>query len=217
MAWNNSENPDQTKEPVNDPEDDLYEQNAFSGWKKPSGGSFFFDLLSSPYIWVGAAALFLILLLIVFLPGSSEKSAQMKLAELSQKVELLENRIFILENNLENLSRPRATGQSGSIQEMEQINSRLDRIEASFNQRVEQLSEKIDDAGSTSPAKKESRSAASKPVSDSGPGKKFHTVKKGETLYRISRIYDVSIDKLRKLNNLRGNTVFPDQKILISP
>ncbi|MBP7434012.1 M23 family metallopeptidase [bacterium] len=34
----------------------------------------------------------------------------------------------------------------------------------------------------------------------------YHKVKKGETLYRISRIYDTDVDKLKKTNNITDET-----------
>jgi len=41
----------------------------------------------------------------------------------------------------------------------------------------------------------------------------YHIVKKGETLYRIHVKYGVPIEKLRELNNLPDNTIYPGQKI----
>lgn len=34
-----------------------------------------------------------------------------------------------------------------------------------------------------------------------------HTVQQGDTLYAISRRYDISVDELKRLNNLNGNTI----------
>ncbi|HBU76931.1 MAG TPA: N-acetylmuramidase, partial [Muricauda sp.] len=34
-----------------------------------------------------------------------------------------------------------------------------------------------------------------------------HTVEKGDTLYGISRRYDISVDELRRLNNLNDNII----------
>jgi len=43
----------------------------------------------------------------------------------------------------------------------------------------------------------------------------YHIVKPGETLYRIHVNYKVSIKKLRKLNNLKGNNIKVGQKIRV--
>lgn len=42
-----------------------------------------------------------------------------------------------------------------------------------------------------------------------------HTVKKGETLYSISRMYNMDLDKLRKMNHLSDNTIFIGQKLRV--
>ncbi|RUA14720.1 MAG: N-acetylmuramidase, partial [Flavobacteriia bacterium] len=34
-----------------------------------------------------------------------------------------------------------------------------------------------------------------------------HTVEKGETLYAISRKYDISVDEIKRLNNLNDNII----------
>lgn len=40
-----------------------------------------------------------------------------------------------------------------------------------------------------------------------------HTVKKGETLYSISKDYKMSVDELKKLNNLKTNAIHPGDKL----
>ncbi|MEA3485897.1 MAG: LysM domain-containing protein, partial [Candidatus Aerophobetes bacterium] len=46
---------------------------------------------------------------------------------------------------------------------------------------------------------------------------KYHTVRKGETLYRISRFYGVTVDEIRRTNHLGSNTeIYPGQKLLIT-
>lgn len=43
-----------------------------------------------------------------------------------------------------------------------------------------------------------------------------HSVKKGETLFSISRKYDITVKQLQQLNGLRNNTISIDQKLTIS-
>jgi len=48
--------------------------------------------------------------------------------------------------------------------------------------------------------------------------KQYHTVQKGDTLYRISKKYGISVKDLRKLNNLSGDqSLRTGQKLLVSP
>ncbi len=44
---------------------------------------------------------------------------------------------------------------------------------------------------------------------------KIHTVKAGETLWRISQDYKVPLENLRKWNDLKGNEIFPGQKLKV--
>ncbi|MCX6187441.1 MAG: LysM peptidoglycan-binding domain-containing protein [Bacteroidetes bacterium] len=45
----------------------------------------------------------------------------------------------------------------------------------------------------------------------------FHTVQKGETLFRISKKYNIRVDALQFLNNLNGTTLVVNQKLIINP
>lgn len=44
---------------------------------------------------------------------------------------------------------------------------------------------------------------------------KTHTVKAGETLWRISQDYKVPLENLRKWNGLKGNEIYPGQKLKV--
>lgn len=44
-----------------------------------------------------------------------------------------------------------------------------------------------------------------------------HTVKKGETLYRISKQYGVTVDQLKAWNSKTSNTIYPDEQLQVAP
>lgn len=46
-------------------------------------------------------------------------------------------------------------------------------------------------------------------------GEKLHKVKRKETLYSISKLYDVSVDDLKKANDLTGNSLSTGREIII--
>ncbi len=47
-------------------------------------------------------------------------------------------------------------------------------------------------------------------------GKKYHIVQPGDTLWEISKLYNnVTIEKIKKMNNLNGNNIKPGQKLVI--
>ncbi|MFQ5456531.1 MAG: LysM peptidoglycan-binding domain-containing protein, partial [Nitrospirota bacterium] len=42
-----------------------------------------------------------------------------------------------------------------------------------------------------------------------------YRVKRGDTLWDLSRDFDVSIYRIKRWNNIRGNTIYPGDKIIL--
>jgi len=50
------------------------------------------------------------------------------------------------------------------------------------------------------------------------PGQQYHMVERGETLYRISKRYGISVEEICRLNNFKqGKTIQAGQKLLVTP
>ena len=65
--------------------------------------------------------------------------------------------------------------------------------------------------------KKETSKTERKPkIKTKKRAKKYYEVKKGDTLYSIARKYETSVTKLKKVNDLTGNTLSIGQKLLIN-
>ena len=60
------------------------------------------------------------------------------------------------------------------------------------------------------------RADAPVPDKDRHIKKRYHTVQKGDTLWIISQRYGLEIGQLKKRNNIRGNSIKPGQKLIIS-
>ena len=58
---------------------------------------------------------------------------------------------------------------------------------------------------------------AKKVVVVAAPSPKYHTVKKGETLSSIAKKYHITVNNLKKWNNLKSNTIRVNQKLRVSP
>lgn len=52
-------------------------------------------------------------------------------------------------------------------------------------------------------------------VDSSAQNNTYYTVKSGDTLYRIAREHDMAVDELKKLNNLRSNTLSIGQRLTV--
>ena len=53
-------------------------------------------------------------------------------------------------------------------------------------------------------------------ANDSEAAASVHTVKKGDTLYKISRQYNVSVSSIKSINKLKSDLIKPNQKIKLS-
>ena len=47
-------------------------------------------------------------------------------------------------------------------------------------------------------------------------GRKYHRVRRGDTIASISKKYNISQSKLKRLNNLRGSRIYAGKRLLIS-
>ena len=53
-------------------------------------------------------------------------------------------------------------------------------------------------------------------ANDSEAASSVHTVKKGDTLYKISRQYNISVASIKSANNLKSNIIKPNQKLKVT-
>jgi LysM repeat protein len=149
-----------------------------------------------PWGWVMAAFCFLGFMAVIFTPGFTRKSDDRRVLSLQTRIGQLESRIAALEE--EARRNQKATGTSGLS------------------------GEGIGSAGTSAPNADASRPAASGSPSIQNPAEKtgtdrYHEVKAGETLYSISRRYDLSVENLRRINGLAAEAfLHPGQKLRIS-
>lgn len=62
------------------------------------------------------------------------------------------------------------------------------------------------------------KSAVSPKAQAPSPGKRYHEVKKGETLTSIAKRYGLSVEELRRINNLSPKAALSaGQKLIVSP
>jgi LysM repeat protein len=87
----------------------------------------------------------------------------------------------------------------------------------SLLRQVEGLSRKVEALEKRSEPTAELKAKPSAPKPPVTAQKRYHTVQKGETLFKISKKYGITVEELRKLNDLsRGEPVRTGQKLLIS-
>ena len=144
---------------------------------------------------------------------------------LAEKVQLLalESRLEQLENRLGAIDGEGSLSQAGGQgNQLILLTERLDQLEANMTARISSMANQL----STMPPKPASedapKAAAAATAAAAGPEKettaKIHTVKQGDTLYRISRRYNLSVEQLQKYNELDSKaSIYPGQKLKVSP
>jgi anti-anti-sigma factor len=162
-------------------------------------------------IFAGAAVLVLALVALFFLGQGEKKGPELDLQPLLKKIELLEERIAKLESR--GKEAPQVQEKLDSL--TRNLNERLSHLEKDINQIKEEAASGKRKAELSSPAP----TAAPPSRSPAKPGATgFHTVVPGENLYRIALRYNLTVDELRRLNNLRPDqSIQVGQKLKVSP
>ena len=173
------------------------------------------------HIYIAIAGfLTLIILTVVVIARTYSLAEKSQLLALESRLEQLESHLGSLEGEGA-LSR---TGGSGS--QLILLTERLDQLEANMAARIKSMADQIN-TSPPKPAAETTQKAAATPKTEgtkaaTGAKKetqaKIHTVEKGDTLYRISRRYNLSVDQLREYNKLESSaSIYPGQKLNITP
>jgi len=165
-----------------------------------------------PYIAAGVGAFLLILLVIVFTRGGDETVPGQDLREVSSRLEALEERIQRFEDREEERQKAFAEFLDSSQDVTRELEMHRENID-DMRQKLAALEGKT--------RQQEPRTVTAAPVREQRPaaeenGKVYHEVQPGENLFRIGLKYEVSVDRIRSLNNLDPNdSIYPGQNLLI--
>ncbi len=201
-----------------DSENNHYNEE-YSPLKKKSTGKFGSNLFKKPdgisLSRLGIGFLILAVLLILLFTRSWSTTEE-------NRILAIENRITKLEESLAKFEMidERVAQIWEQAQTFEQFKERFDRSEASLMLRMDHITKNIDNMqkqiGKSSARK--AKSSTTTTASRKTAGKRIHTVKRGETLYKIGRKYGLTVEKIRHLNKLAdGAVIHPGQKLLVSP
>ncbi|MBI9089000.1 MAG: LysM peptidoglycan-binding domain-containing protein [Desulfobacterium sp.] len=183
-------------------------------------------------IFIGAGLITLIVFF-VFFKSTGQKSKDPAVAPVD--VQSIEERMVALEKRI-NLQNP----QDGTHAPLDTYTARVERVEAALSVKFDLVTDRLSTlekgiAGLENKLnKKLEQSTQAKPVppvkkvaKKPAPVKKalakvatqtavHHTVKKGDTLYSISRRYSTSVNNLRALNKLGATAeIFPGDKLVV--
>jgi len=164
-------------------------------------------------VFVGVGLVVLVMIFVWFTEKPRTGTATKRINMLESKIEQLEKTIAKINGIEEKLT----TLENQSQKFMFAVD-RLDRFETSISLRMEQVGKKL---AALQKVTVESRSkpdvAPQSPVvSRNDATETYHTVSTGDTLYSISRRYELTVEELRKANQLpEGATIYEGQKLII--
>ena len=173
-----------------------------------SGG----QALKHIYIAIGGF-LILIVLSVVVIARTYSLAEKVQLLALESRLEQLENRLGFIESE-GGLSQTAGQGNPLIL-----LTERLDQLEANMTARINSMVNQLNTAPAKSVAEATTKTeaAATAPDLEKETKAKIHTVKQGETLYRISRLYNLSVEQLRQYNQLDPKaSIYPGQKLKVS-
>jgi LysM repeat protein len=200
--------------------------------------SVFFKKNEFALILLGALLLTIIVFFLFFRSGDDTTTADKQVPE-TNAVAALEKRVEDIENKV-NMELKQGQVVSGDEQpagspDLNRMEERVARLEAAFALKFDSMIERLDSLEAkvnsiqsrpvAQPVSKPDTTIKKKAVAEKKtttvkkPDPKsqmFHTVKKGETLYSISKKYNTSVDALRELNNFSKEAkIYPGNNILV--
>ena len=163
-----------------------------------------------PYIAAGVVALVVIL-------GFTMYSSTSQNDTLSEEVALLTKRLDDIEFRLGNIEQANAgdTGLTALRTQTENLAQQVQNLETKLGQNLNQINGKLA-ALEKSPKSAATTAPAASPKKPKAAPPRIHVVKAGETLYQISRQYGVTVDQLKKFNNMgKDVTIRPGQELVV--
>lgn len=174
-----------------------------------------------PFIIGGLGLVALVVMFVIILSGPKNIVDLEYLQSLESRMQQLEKKlatIGIMDQTIERLGNQE--------QNLDRLDKKTGRFESTVTTQIDQI---IKELGvlhqktshiSTAAAPQPNTADKKQPVASkkAESAAQFHQVQPGETLYRISRRYGLSIEQLRAYNDLAANAaIYPGQKLKLSP
>jgi len=203
---------DITDQVNSEPEKNDFYEEEYLQWdkkKKAKFGSGMFKIPETiPFSWFGIGALIFIILSILVLGGTLGR------------VVGFENRLKIMKNKSVRFQDidDKLTPILEQAQALEQLKDRFDRLEASMTLRMDHVVKGLNNLQKKIAQVRTKKTEVVKPakVAKKTTKKRYYTVRRGDTLYKISRRYGLTVKKIRILNKLSDKAVIhPGQKLLV--
>lgn len=194
------------------------EAPGYSVLREGARGGVVAGLLRRPLIPVAILAAVVLLVGVWRMGGEPSPTDAEQLSRLESHLAQLEQRLETMKAAAPAAPVAEAVGAEaeGLQRQIDALVRRMDRIETALGQRLAALENRARPAPPAAPAPK---AAAPAPAATPTPAKaNLYTVKPGDTLYSIGRRENLSVEKLRQLNNLKaGDAIHPGDRLKVSP
>jgi len=168
------------------------------------------------FLILGGIGIFVLVLLVVIFSSGKETASERQLQDILARLEVLESRLVGMENQ--------ESGRQQSLVRMQGdfsiLTMRVDKLSREMKEQFTELAARRDAPAATTP--RPTQAAAPRPAAAAAPAQPaaakpvLHEVRAGETLFRISRTYGVTVDEIRRLNKLgAGDVIHPGQVLTI--
>ena len=192
-------------------------------------GNMFRKKSNLPFIIGAAALIVLVIIFVVILSGRNGSADREHLQSLEARIEKLENKLETMDTR-DQISEQFARQE----RELNAMGKRLNGFESTVSTQIDQIikelgafHQKLDRAPAANAqalpsAEKKTTAAAPKKSAVTAPKKaaagEFYQVQAGDTLYRISRRFGLTVEQLQSYNNLaRDAAIHPGQKLRLTP
>jgi LysM repeat protein len=202
---------DSSKKAFSDGEIPEEDQNLGAPEKKPSP-----NRRLSIFLGIGVGLLIILMLMTWFRQDRVGSGDETRLETIENRLQNLETRMNEIQEVAERLVQIDYQSKElvSLIQKMEQTNEGMSERMDLIAQEIMTLQRGLPQT----PQPEQKKAAAAAPDRQEAPKVVRHEVQSGETLYAIGRRYGISVEELRRLNDLgNDNTIQPGQKLIVTP
>ena len=171
--------------------------------------------LAMLFVLAGVGALVIVVLSIIVLFKMHNLAGKKQLLTLESKLEQIERSLAGFEEIEKQWGLSAAPGNKAGL-----MAERIDTLESSITSKIDQIIKELQRLEALSTQQRAPRSATTQP---SQTGKKdlkpqVHKVQAGDTIYRISRQYGLTVKQLQNYNKLGPNAkIYPGQELKVAP
>ena len=216
MKWKDTGEMEEKEKPT---EEEYFDEEQYSPWadqeNHKKGGLLnksktLFGLL------IGAIVALIIALLALIMGGGAGRGSSQQMAQLEERIQTLEERLDKFEAIDEKVTRIWEQAKS-----FETFKDRFERSEASMSLRMDHLTMSLESMQKQlgkvhAPVAATVKTTAPKTAPSTTPQPQYHVVQSGDTLYSISKKYNLEVDQLLQLNHMNPDSVIqPGQKLIV--